>query len=48
MSEKGPEENLYTEERDYLEGPHQEAEIQRKLLGRGKNLALSEDAFLEK
>ena len=30
-----------------MEGPHEEAEIQRKALRRGKNLAFSEDACLE-
>ena len=35
-------------ERDFLEGPHEEAEIQRKALRRGKNLAFSEDTCLEK
>ena len=33
---------------DSLEGPHDEAEIQRKALRRGKNLAFSEDTCLEK
>ena len=40
--------DLYRTERDSLEGPHEEAEIQRKALRRGKNLALSEDTCLEK
>ena len=31
-----------------LEGPHEEAEIQRKALRRGKNSAFSEDTCLEK
>ena len=35
-------------ERDSLEGPYEEAEIQRKALRRGKNLAFSEDTCLEK
>ena len=35
-------------ERDSLERPHEEAEIQRKALRRGKNLAFSEDTCLEK
>ena len=42
------EKNLYTRERDSLEGPHDEAEIQRKALRRGKNLAFNEDTCLEK
>ena len=40
--------DLYRRERDSLEGPHDEAEIQRKDLRRGKNLAFSEDTCLEK
>ena len=40
--------DLYRRERDSLEGPHEEAEIQRKALRRGKNLAFSEDTCLEK
>ena len=40
--------DLYRRERDSLEGPHEEAEIQRKALIRGKNLAFSEDTCLEK
>ena len=33
---------LYTRARDFLEGPYQKAEIQRKALKRGKNLAFIE------
>ena len=40
--------DLYRTERDSLEGPHDEAEIQRKALRRGKNLVFSEDTCLEK
>ena len=40
--------DLYRTERDSLEGPHDEAEIQRKALRRGKNLAFSKDTCLEK
>ena len=40
--------DLYRTERGFLEGPHEEAEIQRKALRRGKNLAFSEDTCLEK
>ena len=40
--------DLYRTERDSLEGPQEEAEIQRKALRRGKNLAFSEDTCLEK
>ena len=39
---------LYRRERDSLERLHEEAEIQRKALRRGKNLAFSEDTSLEK
>ena len=40
--------DLYKRETDSLEEPHEEAEIQRKALTRGKNLAFSEDTCLEK
>ena len=40
--------DLYRTERDSLEGAHDEAEIQRKALRRGKNLAFSQDVCLEK
>ena len=36
---------LYRRERDSSEGLHEEAEIQRKALRRGKNLPFSEDTF---
>ena len=39
---------LYTRDRDSLEGPHDEVEIQRRALRRGRNLAFSEDTSLEK
>ena len=39
--------DLYRRERDSLEGPNDEAEIQRKALRRGKSLAFSEDTCLE-
>ena len=45
---RGRGKDLYRRERDFLEGPHDEAEIQRKALRRGKNLAFSEDTCLEK
>ena len=45
---RGWRKDLYRRERDSLEGLHEEAEIQRKALRRGKNLAFSEDACLEK
>ena len=40
--------DLYRRERDSLEEPHDEAEIQRKALRHGKNLAFSKDICLEK
>ena len=40
--------DLNRRERDSLDGPHEEAEIQRKALRRGKNLVFSEDTCLEK
>ena len=45
---RGRRKDLYRTERDSLEGPHEEAEIQRKALRRGKNLAFSENTCLEK
>ena len=39
---------LYRRERVSLEGPHEDAEIQRMALRCGKNLAFSEDTCLEK
>ena len=45
---RGPREALYKRERDSLEGPNEEAEIQRKTLRCGKNLAFSEDTCLKK
>ena len=45
---RGQRKDLYRRERDSLEGPHKEAEIQRKALGRKKNLAVSEDTCLKK
>ena len=45
---RGRRKDLYRTERNYLEGPHEEEEIQRKALRRGKNLAFSEDTCLEK
>ena len=45
---RGRRKDLYRRERDSSEGPHEEAEIQRKALRRGKNLAFSEDTCLEK
>ena len=44
---RGRRKDLYRTE-DFLEGPHDEAEIQPKALRRGKNLAFSEDTCLEK
>ena len=44
---RGPRKTFYITERHSLEGPHEEAEIQRKALRRGKNLAFSKDTCLE-
>ena len=48
MCEKGKKKALYRRERDSLERPHEETEIQHKALRRGKNLAFNEDTCLEK
>ena len=45
---RGRRKYLYRTERDSLEGPKEEAEIQRKALTRGKNLAFRKDTCLEK
>ena len=45
---RGQRKALYRRERNSLEGPHEEAEIQLKALRRGKNLAFSKDICLEK
>ena len=45
---RGRRKNLYRTERDSLEMPHEEAEIQRKAIRRGKNLAFNKDTCLEK
>ena len=39
---------LYQRKKDSLEGPHEEAEIQRKAVRPAKNLVFSEDTCLEK
>ena len=45
---RGRRKALYRTERDSLEGLHEEAEIQRNALRRGKKLAFSEDICLQK
>ena len=45
---RGRRKDLYRRQRDSLERLHQEVEIQRKALRRGKILAFSEDTCLEK
>ena len=45
---RGRRKDLYRTERDFLEGRHEEAEIQRKALRHGKNLDFSKDTCLEK
>ena len=44
---RGQRKDLYRTERDSLEGPHEEAQIQREALRRGKNSAFSKDTCLE-
>ena len=39
---------LRRKEKESLQGPHEEAEMQRKALRRGKNLAFNEETCLEK
>ena len=49
MSEKELKKSFIQQrERDSLEGPHEEAEIQHKALKRGKKLAFNKDTCLEK
>ena len=45
---RGRRKDLYRTETDSLEGPNEEAEMQRNASRRGKNLAFSEDTCLEK
>ena len=45
---RGQRKDLYRTEKESLDGPHDETEMQRKALRRGKNLAFSEDACLGK
>ena len=45
---RGRRKNLYRREKEYLEGHHEKAEIQRKALRRGKNLAFSKKTCLKK
>ena len=45
---RGRRKALYKTERDSLQGPQEEAEIQHKTLRRVKNLAFIEDTCLEK
>ena len=45
---RGRRKDLYRTESDSLEGPHDEAQIQRRALRPGNNLALSEDTCLVK
>ena len=48
MREKGPKKRFIQKREGLLRGSHEEVEIQRKPLRRGKNLAFSEDKCLEK
>ena len=45
---RGQRKDLYRRERESLDGPHEEPEIQRKTLRRWKNLAFSKDTCKEK
>ena len=45
---RGRRKDLYRRDRDSLEGPHEEAEIQRKALRREKNLTFSKETSLVK
>ena len=45
---RGRRKDLYQTERNSLDGPHDEAEIQRKASRQGKYLAFSKDTCLEK
>ena len=45
---RGERKAFYRRERESLEGPYEEAEIQRRTLRRAKSLAFSEDTCLEK
>ena len=45
---RGQRKTLYRRERDSLERPHEEAEIQRNGMRRGRNLAFRENKCLEK
>ena len=45
---KGQRKTLNKREKDFLEGPYEEAKMLRKALRRGKNLAFSKDTCLEK
>ena len=45
---RGRRKDLYRTERDSLEGPHEKAEMQRRVLRSEKNLVFSEDTSLEK
>ena len=45
---RGRRKALYKTERESLEGPYEEAEIQRRAFRRGKKLAFSEDTCFEK
>ena len=47
-SSEGPKKNFIQKREGLFRGAHEEAEIQRKALRRGKNLACSEDTCLGK
>ena len=45
---RGRRKALYKRQRDSIKGPHEEAEMHRKVLRQGKNLVFSENTCLEK
>ena len=45
---RGRRKALYRSERDSLKGSHEEAELQRQTMRRGKNLAFGKDTCIEK
>ena len=52
MKQRGRPKKIYVQERegerDFLEGPQEEADIHRKVLRQGKTLVFSKDTYLEK
>ena len=48
MCKKGPKKSFIQNREGHLRGAHEEAEIQRETLRRGKNLAFGKDTCLKK